>query len=106
MLFQPMRLNATFIGTTSLGFISGQTYDITLHQVMDSKSNLILHISTHDRKKVCEYTSIQTLMKNWKFNQFHQDDRPNGFWSKKDYSEIKEIIMTDIRERKLSKILN
>jgi hypothetical protein len=102
-----MRLNATFIGTDSLGFKSGEIYEMLLHQVVwEVNSDLLLNIETIDGKLRCQYTNIKGLMSNWKINQFHQDTRPNGFWNKEDYSNIRETIMTNIRERKLKKLLN
>jgi len=92
-----------------MGFETYKVYEISLSQALIEAGKLLLcveEITKNDVISRCHYSNINSFLSNWKVNQLHLTERPIHFWSKKDYSEIKEIIMTDIRERKLSKILN
>ena len=105
-----MRLTATFIGTTSMGFETGKVYEISLSQaILEKSSKLCLcveELTTNDVMSWCHYGNFQLFLSNWKVNKFHLSERPLKFWNKEDYSNIKETIISDIRDNKLSKILN
>ncbi len=53
---------AIFKGKTSMGFTTGQTY----HLRSEVRNNIICLFDI-DSRAYCPYTSIENILKNWKF---------------------------------------
>jgi len=103
-----MLINATFIGTTSLGFETGKSYDLKIKEVAPdfqswSKSSFDISIlvETPDKKR-CKYNYISFFLKNWKVNTF-KDDTKN--WDESNYDIVKNLILPSMRDRKLNEII-
>ena len=112
-----MRINATFIGRTSLGFETGNTYEIKVRQTGSSTGREYLiqvetvetmlvgsavtrkyTSSSRDRVGRCLYSNCRKFMENWKLNTFR--DCTVG-WNLDDYEFEKHTILSQMRDSKL-----
>ena len=98
-----MLVNATFIGKTSLGFITNNTYDLKLNEAFIGGDKVHLDISLSaemiNNKSRCHYGKVDLFLQNWKVNSFI--DNLQG-WSDVGYSIAKEIILSEMRDQKLN----
>jgi hypothetical protein len=117
-----MRINATFIGRTSLGFETGNTYEIKVRQTWRelqtgalSRSKMVkqeelgeyliqvetVETRSHKHSTVtsrCLYSTSKKFLENWKLNTFR--DCTVG-WNLDDYEFEKHTILSQMRDSKL-----
>lgn len=111
-----MLINATFLGKSSLGFETGNTYDIKVEQRLfyrvwtEKKTGAIIRsqmnpedlgeylIQIEAVSSRCCYSTSEKLMKNWKLNTFR--DCTVG-WNLNDYESEKNKILSTMRDSKL-----
>lgn len=63
-------MKAKFIGTTSMGFVSGRIYDIKSKiQMIWEGGDTMACICIYDKNSTawCPYQSLEAVMKNWVF---------------------------------------
>ena len=67
-------MKAKFIGKSSMGFVTGKTYDIKSKIQMIQKQGspftritACICIYDNDSNAWCPYQSLEAVMKNWKF---------------------------------------
>ena len=106
-----MRINATFIGRTSLGFETGNTYEIKVGQTWrelqtgrrkpEELGEYLIQVETVETGTVtsrCLYSNCGKFLENWKLNTFR--DCTLG-WNLDDYEFEKHTILSQMRDSKL-----
>jgi hypothetical protein len=107
-----MLINATFIGTSSLGFETGKSYYLKIKEVAPdfqswSKTSfgisiLVETLDNANRPKRCKYNYVSSFLKNWKVNTFKDDTKT---WDESNYDIVKNLILPSMRDRKLNEII-
>lgn len=114
-------LIAKFTGKTSLGFISGREYELTIDckfNEIDIESRIGLSLIYGGEEILrCSYSSISNFLKNWEILSINMIDStskymirtpssiPNGL-HKPDFNSIAGKIRMNMRNNKLGKILD
>jgi len=91
-----IRINATFNGNNSLGYIKSHQYDL---KMVYRGGSLIIYC---DRANACEYTSWKSFIRNWRINKIESDMEHYGIEYFPD--NIMSHVLSHSRNLKLKKI--
>ena len=102
-----IKLKAKFIGKSSLGFISNNTYDLKLDVLYNNKTLIIIKTDDKNQKLRCEYNSWKRYKENWIFlscdkSQINRMENP---MSRYEINVILPLILCSIRSYKLNLLL-
>ena len=90
-------VNATFIGTNSLGFENGKKYKLYLNHLIYINKGIV-QISTIGlpNRLNCEYSTWDLFIRNWDLHDYVIDGKAN--------QETTNLIKKYLREKKLNKL--
>lgn len=94
-----IKVKAKFIGTTSLGYVSGNIYTISLRPQLSSY--WINHATT---QSICEYGSYNAFKRNWSI-QYQDHDCVRGDISGPEFQEIRTQLHINTRNIKLNQLI-
>lgn len=94
-----IKVKAKFIGTTSLGYVSGIRYSISLKFIQHS-----YWINLNTISRPCEYNSYTAFKRNWEI-QYQEHDCVKGDTSVPEFQEIHTQLLINERNFKLNQLI-
>jgi hypothetical protein len=105
------KVKAKFIGTNSLGFISGITYEmILINQPHIGSGRIEITTNRHNnfskiqKRLRCEYVSWESFIPNWEILNFESMSGENEVESH--HAKVNNGLKQSVRDYKISKIIS
>ncbi len=94
-----IKVKAKFVGTTSLTYVSGNIYNISLRPQVDS-----YWINQATTQSICKYDSYNAFRRNWEI-QYQDHDCVQGDISGPEFQEIRTQLHINARNIKLNQLI-
>lgn len=97
------KIKAKFIGTSSIGFIHNNIYEMILIDLPHIGKGLI-QISIENPRLRCEYSNWESFIPNWKI--LHYENMTGDHDAEIHHTKVNSGLKMEVRNNKISKVLN